>query len=101
MAVEAVTAFVVFIAVGGVAVLELWNWLMPALFGVPQVGFLQALGILALSRIVFGGSGLSSLKGPGSDRPTDGWQALTPEERELLRQPARGLEATEGGSVRQ
>jgi hypothetical protein len=100
MAVQAVTAFVVFIAIGGVAVLLLWNWLMPSLFGVPQVSFLQALGILALSRIVFGGSGLSSLKGPSSDRP-DGWRALTPEERELLRQRARGLEATEGGSVRQ
>jgi|SRR5437763_838868 len=92
VAVEAATAFVVFIAIGGVAVLVLWNWLMPSLFGLPQVSFLQALGILALSRIVFGGSGLSSLKGPGSDRRADGWQALTPEERELLRQ---------GGSVRQ
>jgi hypothetical protein len=101
MAVEAVTAFVVFIAIGGVAVLELWNWLMPSLFGVPQVSFLQALGILALSRIVFGGSGLSSLKRPSTDRRADGWQALTPEERELLRQRARGLEATEGGSLRQ
>ena len=101
VAVEAATSFVVFIAVGGVAVLALWNWLMPSLFGVPQVSFLQALGILALSRIVFGGSGLPSLKRAGSDRPADGWQALTPEERELLRQRARGLGATDGESVRQ
>ena len=102
MAVEAVTSFIVFIAIGGVAVLELWNWLMPSLFGMPQVSFLQALGILALSRIVFGGSGLSSLKRASSDRrATDRWQALTPEERELLRQRARGLEATDGGSVKQ
>ena len=100
-AVEAATSFVVFIAIGGVAVLLLWNWLMPTLFGVPQVSFLQALGILALSRIVFGGSGLPSLKRSGSDRATDRWQALTPEERELLRQRSRGLEATDGGSVRQ
>jgi hypothetical protein len=101
VAVEAATSFVVFIAIGGVAVLVLWNWLMPSLFGVPQVSFLQALGILALSRIVFGGSGLSSLKRASSDRRADGWQALTSEERELLRQRARGLESTDGGSVRQ
>jgi hypothetical protein len=92
----------VFIAIGGVAVLALWNWLMPTLFGVPQVSFLQALGILALSRIVFGGSGRSSLKRGSSDRlAADRWQALTPEERELLRQRALGLGATDGGSVRQ
>jgi hypothetical protein len=102
VAVEAATSFLVFIAIGGVAVLALWNWLMPSLFGVPPVSFLQALGILALSRIVFGGSGLPSLKRASSDRlGADRWQALTPEERELLRQGARGLEATDGGSVRQ
>ena len=100
VAVQAATAFVVFIAIGGVAVLELWNWLMPALFGLPEVSFLQALGILALSRIVFGGSGLPGLERAGSDRP-DGWQALTAEERELLRQRARGLKATDSGSVTQ
>jgi len=100
LAVQATTAFIVFIAIGGVAVLELWNWLLPPLFGVPQISFLQALGILALSRILFGGSGLSTIK--RSRRPAaEQWEALTTEERELLRQRARGLDATDDGSTGQ
>ena len=35
----------------------LWNWLLPPLFGVRQVTLWQALGLLALSRILFGGFG--------------------------------------------
>ena len=102
VAVEAVTSFIVFIAIGGVAVLELWNWLMPSLFGLPQVSFPQALGILALARILFGGSGVPNLKRSSSDRlAADRWQALTSEERDQLRERARGLEATERGGVRQ
>jgi hypothetical protein len=101
-AVEVSTAFVVFIAIGGVAVLELWNWLLPTLFGVPQISFLQALGILALSRILFGGSLLPTTRRDSSRRPTAARsQALTPEERESLRRRARGLEATGPGSAGQ
>lgn len=102
LAVQAITAFIVFIAIGGVAVLELWNWLLPTLFGVPQISFLQALGILALSRILFGGSGLSTIKRSSSRRPAaERWEALTTEEREFLRQRARGLEATDVASTGQ
>lgn len=98
--VQAITTFIVFIAIGGVAVLELWNWLLPPLFGLPQISFLQALGILALSRILFGGSGLSTIqrssrRGPVAER----WEALTADEREFLRQRTRGLEATDVGST--
>ena len=46
---------VVTAAVYGVAVMVLWNWLMPALFELPQLNFGQALGLLLLSRILFGG----------------------------------------------
>jgi len=35
----------------------LWNWLMPALFGLPVIGFWQAFGILLLAKILFGGHG--------------------------------------------
>jgi hypothetical protein len=31
----------------------LWNWLMPILFNLPTITFLQALGINALSTILF------------------------------------------------
>lgn len=33
----------------------LWNWLMPALFKLPTIGFWQAAGVLILSQILFKG----------------------------------------------
>ena len=33
----------------------LWNWLMPAIFKLPSIGFWQAVGILLLSQILFKG----------------------------------------------
>ena len=47
-----------FIALGGEVVRLLWNWLLPPLFGWAQITFWQALGLLALCRILFGGFGL-------------------------------------------
>lgn len=44
-------------AVGGGVVMLLWNWLMPTIFGWRAVTFWQALGLLALCRILFGGVG--------------------------------------------
>ncbi len=38
-----------------VAVLLLWNWLMPAIFGLGVITFWQALGLLVLAKILFGG----------------------------------------------
>ncbi|MDR2064370.1 MAG: hypothetical protein LBP85_01465 [Prevotellaceae bacterium] len=42
-------------AVFSVAVMLLWNWLMPAIFNLKPVNFWQSLGLLALSRVLFGG----------------------------------------------
>lgn len=40
----------------GLAVMLLWNWLMPALFaGVNSVNYLQAIALLLLARILAGG----------------------------------------------
>ena len=36
-------------ALFGLVVLHLWNWLMPALFGLPAVTYWQAIGLLILS----------------------------------------------------
>lgn len=49
----------------GYIVMRLWNWLMPDLFGLPEVGYWQAVGILLLAKIIFGfggGDGPSSKK---------------------------------------
>ncbi len=39
----------------GYIVMLLWNWLMPVLFGLTTITFLQAVGIVILARLIFGG----------------------------------------------
>ena len=53
----ALAAMALFAFIGGEVVRLLWNWLLPPLFGWRQIAFWQALGLLALCRILFGGFG--------------------------------------------
>jgi hypothetical protein len=53
--------FLVIIALFGFAAMFLWNWLLPAIFGLPELTYVQALGLLVLSRIFFGGAGFGGL----------------------------------------
>jgi hypothetical protein len=78
--------FLLFVSVGGHVVGLLWNWLMPPLFGVPPVTFWQALGLLALGRILFGGFGMHGGSGYHYRRR---WEAMTPDERERVRERIR------------
>ena len=86
----AILAMVVFTIIGGEIVLHLWNWLLPELFGWRQIGFWQALGLLALCRILFGGFGFH---GSGRSRGRRGLKErcgnMSPEERERFRQRMR------------
>lgn len=41
----------------GYIVMRLWNWLMPELFGLPMIGYWQAVGVLILAKIIFGFGG--------------------------------------------
>src|SRR6201997_3522710 len=59
----AIMAMVLFAFIGGEIVLHLWNWLLPPLFGWRQITFWQALGMLALCRILFGGLGIRGTHG--------------------------------------
>ena len=36
-----------------VILMFLWNWLMPTLFGLAAIGYLQSLGLYIMSRILF------------------------------------------------
>jgi hypothetical protein len=67
-----------FVAITGGIVMLLWNWLLPTLFGWPEITLLQGFGLLALGRILFGGFG----GGGGGGQP----KHMTPEERERVRQ---------------
>jgi hypothetical protein len=83
-------AIAAFIVIGGEVVMHLWNWLVPTLFGWRQITFWQAIGLLALCRILFGGfSGRGHHRsGPGR-RMGENWGRMTPEEREKFRQKMR------------
>jgi hypothetical protein len=68
----------ILVAIGGEIVKVLWNWLLPTLFGWREVTFWQAVGILVLSRILFGGHFCRSNS-----------RRRSPEERERFRQAMR------------
>ena len=36
----------------GFPLMTLWNWLMPVIFGLPEIGFWQAVGLNLLSSIL-------------------------------------------------
>jgi len=80
----ALVAIAAFVFIGGEIVRLLWNWLLPALFGWPRIGFWQALGLLLLCRILFGSLGLRPARGARGR-----WGRMTPEERTRFRQRMR------------
>jgi hypothetical protein len=74
------------------AVEHLWNWLMPAIFGLRAITYWQALGLLGLSWLLFGGPKILP-GGPGGywrHRMRERWEQMTPEERERFRAGMRG-----------
>jgi len=54
-AVLGILAAALFALIFAVAVRLLWNWLMPELFGLSTIDYLQALGLVVLARLLVGG----------------------------------------------
>jgi hypothetical protein len=81
----AILGIVLVAFIGGELVRQLWNWLLPTLFGAPRITFWQALGLLALCRILFGGVGRGGYRARRRRR----MEQMTPEERERFRQRMR------------
>ncbi len=82
--------FVVGVLVFGTVVMGLWNAILPAVLGVKAITFLQALGILILSKILFGGFGRrGGWRGRRNQewrgRMKEKWSKMTPEEREKFK----------------
>jgi hypothetical protein len=95
--------FLGLIAFGGFIVQQLWNWLVPPVFGWSVLTFWQALGLLALCRILFGGLSMHGGRGPRHRRRgfRRRWRP-TPEERERFRRGIRerlGVEPSGGTPV--
>jgi hypothetical protein len=72
---------IVWVGIMGLVVAGLWNVLMPAILGLPAIGFWQALGLLVLSRVLFGRFGGWGHKMHRA-RCVRGWNDLTPEQRQ-------------------
>jgi hypothetical protein len=70
----------------GALFMVLWNWLIPDIFGGPVINFWQALGLLALVRILFGRFGKHWMRAGRMHHhgnPIHGkWLNMTPEEQE-------------------
>src|SRR6266849_3632332 len=68
----------------------LWNILMPSIFAVRAISFWQAVGLLVLSKLLFGGFRPYPGGGPRwRRRMTERWERMTPEEREKFKQGMR------------
>jgi hypothetical protein len=77
---------VIFVAGFGSAVWQLWNWLMPAIFGLGVITFGQAVGLLALAWLLFGSwRGFAGHGGHWKHRMRERWERMTPEQREQFR----------------
>ena len=50
---EMLTLIIIIALVISIPVFLLWNWLMPEIFGLTEITFWQAMGVSALSSILF------------------------------------------------
>lgn len=83
-----------FIFIGGFVVMSLWNWLIPSIFGLAAITWIQALGLLVLSKILFGsfhGRGTGGGFGSGGghhfwkQRMAERMEKMSPEDKEHFR----------------
>jgi len=95
------------VALIGWVVMTLWNWLAPEIFGWHPIGFVQAVALLVLCRILFGGfQGGHRGRGHWRARMAERLEKMTPEERERFQAGMRarcgrgsGSDARPGESV--
>lgn len=74
------------LALVGLVVMLLWNALVPQLFHGPSLGYWQAVGLLLLCRLLFGGLRRGGWRGHWRHRWRERWEQMTPEERAQLRE---------------
>ncbi len=82
--------FIAAILLFGTIVMLLWNAILPAVIGVKAITFLQALGILLLSKILFGGFGRRGGWHGGrhsawKEKMQEKLASMTPEEKEKFK----------------
>ncbi len=76
----------------GFVTMALWNWLVPVLFSGAEITFWQALGLLLLARILFGGwgRGRRNCGGPSwKHQFRETFSSMSPEERARFKEKMR------------
>ena len=71
----------------GAAIMLLWNALLPNIFGIASINFWQALGLFALSRLLFGGLGAGAMKHAHRHHHAsirEKWMNMSPEQRRKI-----------------
>jgi hypothetical protein len=97
--IKIIAAIAFFVTAFGFGTMHLWNWLVPALFHGPIISFGQAIGLLVLSKILFGGF-LGGWRGRGrcggnnrehwKQRMQERIAKMTPEEKEKFKNRCGG-----------
>ena len=78
---------IVFVLAMGGIVLLLWNWLMPVIFGLKTISYIQALGLFILSRILIGRFGFGNKKPPFANSGfREKMMHMTDEERQQFKE---------------
>ena len=94
-AIKVLVIVTVAILLFGYIVMSLWNAILPSVLHVGTISFGQALGILVLTKILFGGFHGGWRRGGGPGGPPwrqhmsgmkEKWMNMTPEEREKFKQ---------------
>lgn len=97
-----------FVLLGGFVMMGLWNWLIPSIFGLGAITFAQALGLLVLSKILFGGFRGGHWGGPygggrqfWKHRMAERWDKMSPEERDEFKHRMRNRWGSRCGERRE
>ncbi len=82
-----ITFFIAFVLLLGFVVMGLWNAILPVVLGVKAITFIQALGILLLSKILFGGfhGGCRGRREQWKMKMQEKMGNMTPEEKEKFK----------------
>jgi Ca2+/H+ antiporter, TMEM165/GDT1 family len=82
----------------GLILMNLWNAILPAVIHVSAITFWQAIGILLLSKILFGGFrggwGGGGRRAQWKEKMQNKWKEMTPEQRDQFKQDWRNRCAT-------
>jgi hypothetical protein len=68
----------------GYLVMSLWNWVLPPITGWHAIGFAQAVALLVLCRVLFGGFRRYGHGWRWRQQMRERWEQMTPQERVQL-----------------